>query len=107
MMSRYRHRDDAWRRIDTDWLNQAGTLALYLDSLTNNSSLALAIELVDSGKVLLFAADAQTGNWLSWQEITWRDPTVSTDDLAGAHRASTRSVTTPATTRRSWRPSRR
>ena len=81
MVKRYRRRDDAWRRIDTDWLNQAGSLALYLDSLTNNSSLALAIELVESGKVLLFAADAQIGNWLSWQEITWRDTTISTDDL--------------------------
>jgi hypothetical protein len=81
MMKRYRQRTETWRRIDNDWLNQASTLALYLDSLTNNSSLALAIELVDSGKVLLFAADAQVGNWLSWHEITWHDTTISTDDL--------------------------
>jgi hypothetical protein len=81
MMKRYRQRTETWRRIDNDWLNQASTLALYLDSLTNNSSLALAIELVNSGKVLLFAADAQVGNWLSWQEITWDDATISTDDL--------------------------
>ena len=81
MMRRYRNRDEAWRWIDTDWLNPGGSLALYLDSLTNNSSLALAIELVDSSKVLLFAADAQTGNWLSWQDIIWGDPSISTDDL--------------------------
>ena len=49
----------AWRRIDTDWLGSAGQLGLQLDSDTNNTSLALAIELVGSGKVLLFAADAQ------------------------------------------------
>jgi hypothetical protein len=81
MMKRYRQRNASWRRIDNDWLNQASTLALYLDSLTNNSSLALAIELVETGKVLLFAADAQIGNWLSWQEISWYDATISTDDL--------------------------
>ena len=81
MMKRYRRRDGAWRRIDTDWLDQAGSLALYLDRFTNNSSLALAIELVESGKVLLFAADAQIGNWLSWQDVTWKDPTISADDL--------------------------
>jgi hypothetical protein len=32
--------------------------------------LAMAIELVDSGKVLLFPADAQIGNWLSWDDIS-------------------------------------
>ena len=48
---------------------------------TNNSSLVLAIELVASGKVLLFAADAQTGNWSSWAGVNWDDHTVHTDDL--------------------------
>jgi hypothetical protein len=81
MVKRYRERDDAWRTIDDDWLNQAETLALYLDSFTNNSSLALAIELVDSGKVLLFAADAQIGNWLSWPDVKWETAGVRTDDL--------------------------
>ena len=33
------------------------------------------------GKVLLFAADAQTGNWSSWADVKWDDPGVSTDDL--------------------------
>lgn len=59
-----------WRRIDTDWLDGASNLALQLDSLTNNTSLVLAIELAD-GDVLLFAADAQVGNWLSWQDRSW------------------------------------
>ena len=76
-----RYNAQRWRRIDNAWLDQAGALALYLNSLTNNSSLALAIELVDSGKVLLFAGDAQIGNWLSWGEVPWKDPSVSTDDL--------------------------
>ena len=60
-----------WRRIDTEWLAAAGRLALNLDSDTNNTSLALAIELVESGKVLLFVADAQVGNWLSWHDVSW------------------------------------
>ncbi len=62
----------AWRRIDDDWLGLAGDLALKLDSYTNNTSLVLAIELVSTGKVLLFAADAQVGNWLSWDQYRWQ-----------------------------------
>jgi hypothetical protein len=57
-----------WRRIDFEWLTGAADLALQLDGQTNNTSLALAIELVDDGRVLLFPADAQVGNWLSWHE---------------------------------------
>ena len=58
----------AWRRIDFDWLEGAGELALQLDSATNNTSLALAIEVgpPGAGRVLLFPGDAQVGNWLSW-----------------------------------------
>ena len=78
---RYTRRTDAWRTIDDDWMQQAEGLALYLDTFTNNSSLALAIELVDSGKVLLFAADAQTGNWLSWKDVKWERQDVTTDGL--------------------------
>jgi hypothetical protein len=71
-----------WRRIDVDWLGGATELALQLDSLTNNTSLALAIELPD-GAVLLFAADAQVGNWLSWQDLKWNvdGRTVTGPDL--------------------------
>jgi hypothetical protein len=60
----------SWRRIDGDWLGLSSGLALQLDSATNNTSLALAIELGD-GRVLLFVADAQVGNWLSWQDLSW------------------------------------
>lgn len=59
-----------WRGIENDWLHNAGALALNLDSYTNNTSLVIAIELEDSEKVLLFPADAQIGNWLSWTEQT-------------------------------------
>jgi hypothetical protein len=41
---------EGWRKIDLDWLWTAERLALQLDSDTNNTSLALAIELVNSGK---------------------------------------------------------
>jgi hypothetical protein len=60
-----------WRRIDDDWLASAGSLALKLDNDTNNTSLALAIELERTGKVLLFPGDAQVGNWLSWAQRSW------------------------------------
>ena len=63
--------DQKWRGIDTDWLGTAGQLALQLDSYTNNTSLVLAIEFIKSKKVLLFAADAQVGNWLSWEDQNW------------------------------------
>lgn len=59
-----------WRRIDTEWLESASDLALALDSATNNTSLVLAIEL-SGGDVLLFVADAQVGNWESWQAVSW------------------------------------
>lgn len=69
--STYFAEDKAWRRIDYDWLSAASDLALQLDGAVNNTSLALAIELVDSGRVLLFPGDAQVGNWLSWHKCTW------------------------------------
>jgi len=63
--------EQGWRRIDNDWLTTAGQLALNMDSYTNNTSLVLAIELIDSGKVLLFPGDAQGGNWRSWKDTSW------------------------------------
>lgn len=57
-----------WRRVDDDWMHLAGDLALQLDSATNNTSLAMAIERIADGKVLLFPADAQEGSWLSWHD---------------------------------------
>lgn len=63
-----------WRRIEADWLGAGGALALQLDSITNNTSLALAIERVSDGKVLLFPADAQLGHWESWHDknLVWQ-----------------------------------
>jgi hypothetical protein len=63
--------EEQWRQIELDWLWTAERLALQLDSDTNNTSLALAIELASSGNVLIFPGDAQVGNWLSWQEPEW------------------------------------
>jgi hypothetical protein len=68
VIKNYHDSSQAWRRIDNDWLHAAADLALQLDSMTNNTSLALAIERVSDGKVLLFPADAQQGNWLSWHD---------------------------------------
>jgi hypothetical protein len=73
-----RHR---WRSIGDDWLRAAEMLALKLDEDTNNTSLVLAFELSD-GRVLLFPADAQVGNWLSWQTVSFDDGPSSEDLLA-------------------------
>lgn len=64
---------ESWRRIDSDWQYPSGELALKLDSATNNTSLVLAIELQNSGRVLLFPGDAQVGNWESWHEGGWSE----------------------------------
>lgn len=63
----------AFRRIGEDWLGAAEQLALDLNSYTNNASLVLAFELSPGGKVLLFAADAQRGNWISWADADFKD----------------------------------
>jgi hypothetical protein len=70
-----------WRRIDGEWLGSATELALALQSYTNNTSLVLALELGEPGKgdVLLFAGDAQVGNWESWQ--SWTCGQVTGPDL--------------------------
>jgi hypothetical protein len=62
----YDHPAQEWRRIDRDWLMAFGQLALDLDNDTNNTSLVLAFEFVDTREVLLFVGDAQVGNWKSW-----------------------------------------
>ena len=77
----YLNRSDAsqrWRIVDTDWLNGTSALAIQLDSFTNNTSLAIAIERIADGKVLLFPGDAQEGNWLSWHDpsIAWQATTA-------------------------------
>ncbi len=65
----YRDGED-WRSIDLAWTDDATQFALALDSMTNNTSLVLAIDLQEVG-VLLFAADAQVGSWLSWFDCKW------------------------------------
>lgn len=78
-----RLKEDAdWRRIDGEWLGSAEALALKVDGDVNNTSLALAIELPE-GEVLLFPADAQVGNWLSWRNQTYPHPRKA-GDPAGA-----------------------
>jgi hypothetical protein len=62
----------AWRRIDSDWTTGAEELALAIDDVVNNTSLVLAFEFIESRKVLLFAADAQVGKWLSWLPLQWK-----------------------------------
>ncbi len=56
-----------WRRIDTDWLQAGTNTALQYVSIINNTSLVLAIELIESGKVLLFVGDAEEESWSTWQ----------------------------------------
>ena len=67
-----------WRRIDSDWLSGGTDLALQLDSSTNNTSLVLAIEIVATGRVLIFAADAQVGNWQTWATVSFANPAGGT-----------------------------
>jgi len=55
-----------WRRIDYDWLASIGDLALQMDNMTNNTSLVLAMECLEDGRILLFPGDAQLGNWETW-----------------------------------------
>lgn len=73
----------AWRWIENDWLGVAEDLALSINRLTNNTSLALAIELAGD-RVLLFAADAQVGNWLSWSELEWENAGPHGETVRGA-----------------------
>jgi beta-lactamase superfamily II metal-dependent hydrolase len=86
--SRRKGHGPEWRRIDADWLLAAELLALDINAKTNNTSLVLAIELTETEprKVILFAADAQVGNWLSWHELEWHeeggeDQAVTVKDL--------------------------
>ena len=72
---------DAWRRLRLDGMAELESLALMLDGDTNNTSLALAFELGKGGPVLLFPADAQVGNWMSWGAVKWKGSTVTMDDL--------------------------
>jgi hypothetical protein len=70
----YGRADQAYRRIDDQWFRAVAELAAKLDDFRNNTSLAIAIERTADGKVLLFPADAQEGNWLSWHDapMAWK-----------------------------------
>jgi hypothetical protein len=63
--------NQSWRRIDGDWLGVAADLAMRLDDGINNTSLVLAFEFTDTGRVLLFPGDAQIGSWLSFEKVKW------------------------------------
>lgn len=67
----YEKPENNYRRIDYDWLMSAANLSLRLTRGTNNLSTVLAIEFIDSGKVMLFPGDAEYGSWKSWHEIKW------------------------------------
>jgi beta-lactamase superfamily II metal-dependent hydrolase len=79
----YTDKKNDWRQIDDKWLELSGELAIKMNSHTNNSSLALAIELGKKGKVLLFPGDAEVGNWLGWEDLTWEvdGKAITNDDL--------------------------
>jgi hypothetical protein len=66
-----RYESDERRKIDGDWLLAGGEFAMQLNSATNNTSLALAFELVQTGEVLLFPGDAQVENWSNWRNLEW------------------------------------
>jgi hypothetical protein len=68
----YTNSENSWRKIEEDWLMSAGSLALRVNSMTNNLSLVLAIEAEDSKKVMLFPGDAEFGSWASWHKIDWK-----------------------------------
>lgn len=76
--------DQQWRRIDGDWLAAGADLAIQLDSRTNNSSLVLTFEMIESGQVLLFAADALVGNWRSWPSVTFPPRTPESASVTGS-----------------------
>jgi hypothetical protein len=68
----YFAKDESYRQIEHAWLDAVGQFSLQLDGAINNTSLVLAIELEESGNVLLFPGDAQVGSWLSWHEHQWQ-----------------------------------
>ena len=75
----YQDSENAWRRIDHEWLQSSANLALRMNSLTNNLSLVLAIQFEESGKVMLFPGDAEFGSWESWHNIEWSDSLPNED----------------------------
>lgn len=67
------HEPQTYRKLDNAARSTFSNLALRMDNNTNNTSLVLAFELPDDSGVMLFAADAQVGNWLSWDQVQFRE----------------------------------
>jgi metallo-beta-lactamase superfamily protein len=76
--------EDIDRRIDDRYDMEFNRLAIRMDSNTNNSSLVLAIELPD-GSTMIFAADAQVGNWLSWGGVEFKEGPTGQEKVTKAH----------------------
>ena len=97
--------EESYRKIEHAWLDVVGQFALQLDGAINNTSLVIAIELEESGKVLLFPGDAQVGSWLSWHEHQWKvkrgdkTETITAEDLLKNTVSSTKRVRAS-----SWQP---
>ena len=70
---KYEDKKESWRKIEHDWIYSSATFALRMNSLTNNLSLAVAIELQETKEVLLFPGDAEYGSWASWHDLEWKD----------------------------------
>ena len=68
-------RYQGYRRIDDTPRLAQSALALKMDGNTNNSSLVIAFELPGEGSrsTMIFAADAQVGNWLSWEGVKFHE----------------------------------
>jgi ribonuclease BN (tRNA processing enzyme) len=67
-MKKYNSDKYKWRQIEIDSEDDGSQTALALTRLTNNTSLAIALEFENSGKVILLPADAQSGNWIGWHK---------------------------------------
>ncbi len=76
LMKEYNSSRLKWRQIEEDWLDSSDELAIALTDFVNNTSLAFAIGFENSDKVLLFPADAQSGNWMSWHNDVVKDALV-------------------------------
>ncbi len=66
-MKNYNAAAESWRQIESDWLESDLGIAMRVTNLTNNTSLAMAIEFA-GGKVMLLPGDGQSGNWLGWHK---------------------------------------
>lgn len=61
----------SYRQLGDSWLDDAGELALRINSEVNNTSLVLLFELQNTRRTLLFTGDAQRGSWISWSRLAF------------------------------------